>query len=62
MKEIKDFKIQTFVGLLANLNIVLSDAGGGPLSIEALSEMSAIDLLALIAPNHIHFCFTASSG
>jgi len=62
MKEIKDFKIQTFVGLLTNLNIVLSDAGGTSLSIENLCEMSAIDLLALIAPNNIHFCFTASSG
>jgi len=42
MKEIKDFKIQSFVGLLTNLNIALNDAGGIPLSIENLCEMSAI--------------------
>ena len=57
MKKKKVELVENALEIIDNLNQTINEAGGASISLNEFKEMSAIDLLLLIAPNNIRFVF-----
>lgn len=56
-KKTTDLYVDNFIEIFLSLSKALQNAGGTVKSLEELKQMSAYDLICLLAPNKIRFIY-----